>query len=299
MKVSIITIAYNDLEGLRVTHESIRRQTFRDFEWLVVDGGSADGTRQFLEEHDEELAWWCSERDEGVYNAQNKGTQHARGEYCIYMNSADSFYSADVLERIFSQDITADVIYGDWMLVFENGERRLGPAPDSPDMAYFFNQNICHQAMLVKRELVLKRPYDESFGIYGDWDEWLALYTQGCSFAKVDLTVCTFMLGGLSSGGTPEREDKRRKEMERIKQMYYPEPWRETMERVVPMVNDYEALRKWAGKGKDESFGAAFGEREYLIRKRRQHNRTIRLLIYLCCLLLLAVVMLAWRLTDR
>ena len=79
MKVSIITIAYNNLEGLKTTYESIRRQTFRDYEWLVIDGGSTDGTKRFLEEHDSELAFWCSEPDKGVYNAQNKGTQHAKG----------------------------------------------------------------------------------------------------------------------------------------------------------------------------------------------------------------------------
>ena len=91
MKVSIITISYNNLEGLKDTYRSIRQQTFRDFEWIVVDGGSTDGTRDFLEEHDDELAWWCCEKDKGVYNAQNKGTAHARGEFCIYMNTGDSF----------------------------------------------------------------------------------------------------------------------------------------------------------------------------------------------------------------
>ena len=141
MKVSIITIAYNNLEGLKDTYESIRRQTFSDYEWLVVDGGSTDGTKQFLEEHDSELAFWCSEPDKGVYNAQNKGTRHAKGEYCIYMNSGDSFFADDVLEKVFDSQMDADIIYGNWMLVFQGGKTRLGKAPDVADIAYFFDDN--------------------------------------------------------------------------------------------------------------------------------------------------------------
>lgn len=287
MKVSIITIAFNNLEGLKSTYQSIRRQTFRDFEWIVVDGGSTDGTREFLEEHSQELAWWCCEPDKGVYNAQNKGTEHARGEYCIYMNSGDLFFADDVLEKIFERDIDADVIYGNWMLVFEDGTTTLGPAPEVSDMAYFFNENICHQAMLVKSELVLKRPYDESFDIYGDWDEWLALYVQGKRFERVDMIVCTFLLGGLSSGGTKALDEKREAEMDLLKERYYPKPWRQTMERVVPALKEYNAIKSWMGSEGTTSLSAAVGEREHLLRKRRKHNKLIRILIYICTMLIL------------
>ena len=105
MKVSIITISYNNLEGLKKTYDSISRQTFCDYEWIVIDGGSVDGTKAVLKEHEHELSFWCSEPDKGVYNAQNKGTEHANGEYCIYMNSGDSFFADDTLEKIFEKHI--------------------------------------------------------------------------------------------------------------------------------------------------------------------------------------------------
>ena len=212
MKVSIITIAYNNLEGLKNTYESIRRQTFRDYEWLVIDGGSTDGTKQYLEEHDSELAFWCSEPDKGVYNAQNKGTQHAKGEYCIYMNSGDSFYADDVLEKVFEEESDADVIYGSWQLIFEDGKKIEGNVPEVADLAYFFDDNMCHQAMLIKREAVLARPYDESFPIYADWEEWLALYMQGKSFKRVDVLICNFMVGGLSTGDNASDELKEKRQ---------------------------------------------------------------------------------------
>lgn len=289
MKVSIVTISYNNFEGLKETYDSIRRQTFRDFEWIVVDGGSTDGTREFLEEHSQELAWWCCEPDRGVYNAQNKGTEHARGEYCIYMNSGDLFFADDVLEKVFERDIDADIIYGNWMLVFEDGTTRLGFAPDVADLAYFFDDNMCHQAMLIRTEAVRKRPYDESFRIYADWEEWLALLVQGKSFERIDMTVCNFMVGGISTGdnASEKLKQERKAEILRIKDRYYTGLWRQTMERVVPALKEYNAIKSWMGSEGTTSLSAAVGEREHLLRKRRKHNKLIRILIYICTMLIL------------
>lgn len=288
MKVSIITIAYNNLEGLKDTYESIRRQTFGDYEWLVVDGGSTDGTKQFLEEHDSELAYWCSEPDKGVYNAQNKGTQHAKGEYCIYMNSGDTFYAADVLEKVFEKDIDADIIYGNWMLVFENGKTRLGTAPEVADIAYFFDDNMCHQSMLIKRNAVLERPYDESFRIYADWEEWLSFVMARKTFQKIDMTICNFMVGGISTGDNASETLKleRKAEIKRINQRYYPDPWKYAMKRVAPIVREYNALKSWVDDGGPSSISRAVVERQFLLEKRKKHNKIIRLLIYISSLLL-------------
>ncbi len=263
MKVSIITIAYNDLKGLENTWQSIRRQTFRDFEWIVIDGGSTDGTRKFLQEHDSEIAFWCCEPDKGAYNAQNKGTKHAKGEYCVYMNSGDVFYDDDVLEKVFEKKIDADIIYGNWLMVFENGKTRLDVAPVELDMAFFFSGNICHQAMLAKTELVLNRPYDESFQVYADWDEWLDMFVQGKRFEKVDIIFCKFMVGGLSTGSSKALVAKRDAEIERLHEKYYPELWRKTMKRAAPCLLVYEHLKS----------------------KRKQHNKLIRILIIVSSLL--------------
>ena len=286
MRVSIITITFNDLKGLRETYRSIKGQTMRDYEWIVVDGGSTDGTKQFLEEHDSELAWWCSEPDKGVYNAQNKGTQHARGEYCIYMNSGDSFFSDDVLGKIFEKETDADIIYGDWMLRFENGKTRLGRAPKVADLLYFFGENMCHQAMLIRTEALKSRPYDETFRIYADWEEWLALYMQGKTFERRDITVCNFLVGGISTGdeAAPSLKAERKAEIKRIQERYYSEQWRSILPRVKGILREYDSLSTWAEGNGTSSLGAALGERQYLIGKRRKHNRIIRLLLYICCL---------------
>ena len=123
-KISIITITYNDLVGLKKTWQSIKCQKYKYYEWIVIDGGSTDGSKEFIIEHACEMSYWCSEKDKGVYNAQNKGTQHASGEYVIYMNSGDYFYDKHVLEKVFSAEMTADIIYGDWTQEFADGEKR-------------------------------------------------------------------------------------------------------------------------------------------------------------------------------
>jgi glycosyltransferase involved in cell wall biosynthesis len=288
MKLSIVTITFNDLKGLQDTYRSIRNQTFHDYEWVVVDGGSKDGTREFLQEHDSEIAWWCSEPDKGVYNAQNKGTQKAKGEYCIYMNSGDSFHADDVLEKIFERETDADIIYGDWMFVYEDGKVWDLAAPEVADMAFFYDSNICHQAMFVKTQLVLSRPYDETMKVYADWDEWLALCMQGKKFERRDIIVCDFLFGGLSTDEmSKELKEERRTEIEMLHERYYPKPWREAMNRAAPILREYDSLRNWMGKeGKTTSIGAAFGERLYLLKKRKKHNRIIRILICICSLLL-------------
>ena len=97
MKLSIITVNLNNLEGLKKTYESVVCQTFTDYEWLVIDGGSTDGSREFIEQHQDKFAYWCSEPDKGIYNAMNKGIVKAKGEYLNFMNSGDCFASSFVV----------------------------------------------------------------------------------------------------------------------------------------------------------------------------------------------------------
>jgi glycosyltransferase involved in cell wall biosynthesis len=100
MKLSVITINYNNLDGLKQTAESIINQTWKDFEWIIIDGGSTDGSREYIVNINENLnqkgwnpiSYWCSESDKGIYNALNKGIFHCNGEFISCMNSGDSFF---------------------------------------------------------------------------------------------------------------------------------------------------------------------------------------------------------------
>ena len=98
MKLSIITINYNHKEGLLKTIKSVVNQTYHDIEYIVIDGGSTDGSKEYIESKQEYINQWVSEKDHGVYNAMNKAIRMAQGEYCIFMNSGDHFFSSQSLE---------------------------------------------------------------------------------------------------------------------------------------------------------------------------------------------------------
>ncbi|RZJ43544.1 MAG: glycosyltransferase, partial [Chryseobacterium sp.] len=99
MKLTVLTINYNNKEGLIKTFESVRAQTWTEFEFIVIDGGSTDGGKALIEQNDQ-IDYWVSEKDSGVYNAMNKGIKKANGDYIIFMNSGDYFYNEFVLEKV-------------------------------------------------------------------------------------------------------------------------------------------------------------------------------------------------------
>lgn len=103
MTLSIITVNLNNLEGLKRTYDSVVSQTFTDYEWLVIDGGSTDGSREFIEQHQDKFAYWCSEPDKGIFNAMNKGIVRAKGEYLNFMNSGDCFACEETVAEVFGK----------------------------------------------------------------------------------------------------------------------------------------------------------------------------------------------------
>ena len=99
MKLSIITINFNNHDGLQKTINSVIAQTWKDFEWIIIDGGSTDGSKNLIEQYDKYITYWISESDKGIYNAMNKGIKIARGDYLQFLNSGDYFYNEKVIEK--------------------------------------------------------------------------------------------------------------------------------------------------------------------------------------------------------
>lgn len=217
-RLSIITINYNNLDGLRYTRKSIAAQSFRDFEWIVVDGGSTDGGRDFIQEHQKEMAWWCSEKDSGIYNAMNKGIGHAQGEYILFLNSGDILFAPDTLKQIFSKTLDADVVYGDWTEALRGHPKKKRHSPEKVNYYSFASRPLCHQTALIRSILLKQSPYDESYNICADWAKWVELSKQGCTFQHIPITVCHFVLGGFSYRAVKER----RLEQERLLREFYP-----------------------------------------------------------------------------
>ena len=193
-KLSIITINYNNCDGLLKTIKSIVNQTWKDFEYIVIDGGSTDGSVEVIKEYTDRINYWVSEPDKGIYNALNKGVDVAKGEYCNFMNSGDCFYSPDVLEHVFSKKTVADIICGNTQLDY------LKTPPQEITLEILFNTSICHQCAFIRSSLMKKYGYDESYKIVADRKFFLqAFISDNCSYQAIDVDVVKYDITGLSA----------------------------------------------------------------------------------------------------
>ncbi|KIA85258.1 glycosyltransferase family 2 protein [Flavobacterium sp. AED] len=199
-KISIITINYNNLVGLKRTVESVLNQTWKEFEYIVIDGGSTDGSMTYIESQNEHINYWVSETDNGIYNAMNKGILKATGEYLLFLNSGDYFYSDTSLQENQNRIANHDLIYFN-LNVIDDNNRFLKKYPNQLSFFYFRNDTLPHPATFIRASLFSKiGMYDESFKIVSDWKFFMeSICKFNCSYIRIDETLATFHLDGLSS----------------------------------------------------------------------------------------------------
>lgn len=211
MKYSIITVNYNNKEGLRDTIESVIHQSFRDFEFIVIDGGSTDGSADVLREYDKDISYWVSEKDSGIYNGMNKGIAHASGDYLNFMNSGDSFYDNHVLEKVSSYHSDADFIVGkDYHFDIKTQQGHASIQPPRVTMMHFFVSTLDHQSSFIKRELFANSPYREEYRLVSDWIFYIEKIVQEQKKVQfIPDIVCSREEGGLSE----QQRERNRKEI--------------------------------------------------------------------------------------
>lgn len=198
MKLSIITINLNNHEGLQKTIDSVVCQTFRDFEWIVIDGGSTDGSRELIEQYADRFAYWVSEPDKGIYNAMNKGIKVAKGEYLQFLNSGDCLFNEFTLEKCFSYGFTSDIVYGDLYLSGEKGLEEVR-YPDVLSLRFFYQQTLCHNSIFIKRSIQIEEFYDESMKLVSDWKFLLMQVFKDKTFFHIREFVILYDLSGVSA----------------------------------------------------------------------------------------------------
>ena len=195
MKFSIITVNYNDAEGLERTILSVITQTFHDYEFIIIDGGSTDSSVDVIKKYESYINYWVSEPDGGIYSGMNKGLRQANGDYVNFMNGGDCYHSSNVLEKIFTLNIDADIITGAHS---ENGLRNVGKG--GVTMLDLYKWAIDHQASFIRREIALRHPYDEKYRIVSDWKFFIeALIFDNCSFYYTDTLVVDVDMDGISN----------------------------------------------------------------------------------------------------
>jgi glycosyltransferase involved in cell wall biosynthesis len=225
MRLSIITVNLNNREGLSATLDSVNRQQFRDFEHLVIDGGSSDGSVDLLSGWTRRLAYWCAERDAGVFNAMNKGISKARGEYLLFLNSGDCLNAESTLSDVFREPRAEDILYGDSVAVGRSGASRV-IYPDPLTLEQLYIASIGHQSSFIRRALFEGHPYNESARIASDWEFFLERYIEGRSFRHLQLVVARFDTRGISN--RPELNMlQRRERLIVLERLLAPEKMRE------------------------------------------------------------------------
>jgi putative colanic acid biosynthesis glycosyltransferase len=198
--ISVITVCANNIAGLRETERSIRGQADTSLEWIVVDGSSRDGTVEYLKNLNLPYLAWVSEEDDGTYDAMNKGTARARGQYVTYLNSGDVFSTAGALasvRRCLDASSWPDVLYGGANWLFANGARLYRPPRAMSDSIRHGLPGM-HQATYYRREFLDTPPYDLRFSVSSDY------YLSARSFIKGARACCLrdplvdFAVGGAS-----------------------------------------------------------------------------------------------------
>ena len=200
MVLSIITINLNNLRGLKKTMNSITSQDSICYEWIVIDGGSTDGSKEFIQENNREIAFWVSEPDRGIYEAMNKGIDASTGEYLLFLHSGDSLADKSIISDFWKMRPSADVIHGNTIIVDkEDNEVGRFVAPDLVRLSFFWNHSLNHQGSFFNKRCFLRFRYNEANRIASDTELFMQLLYNGYSFEKWDRFIERFELGGLSS----------------------------------------------------------------------------------------------------
>lgn len=222
---SIVTVVYNDVSHIRETMDSVIEQSYKEIEYILIDGWSTDGTkeaiRKYLQTHTQithqesgdgkiyieathlhhpNLTFkFLSERDKGIYDAMNKGITLATKEWINFMNCGDQFCNNVVLEKISKQSITqVDLIYGDTIVFFKKQNKYIHYHSSQPDKLYRFFSGFIHQSFFIKTTICKKFPYDTSYRLAADYDLIYRLFVNQYRFKHIPEPIAIFSTDGSS-----------------------------------------------------------------------------------------------------
>lgn len=203
-KISIITINYNHKSGLERTMKSVLSQDCSGFEYVIVDGGSTDGSKEAIINHEPNpniLFKWVSEPDGGIYDAMNKGLRMSTGDYVLFLNSGDIFDSSHILSDVQSNSLNADLIVGRQYQI-RNGRKRLTHRIDADwvNRQYLISNTLPHQATFIRRDMLITLGgYRLDYPIVADWIFWYdAIVNHAATIQCIPTIVATMEEEGCS-----------------------------------------------------------------------------------------------------
>lgn len=202
MKISVVTVCYNAVDQIEETIKSVVGQTYQNIEYIVIDGGSTDGTTDIIRKYSDKISYWISEPDNGIYDAMNKGIHVATGDYINFMNAGDYFSSASAISDVVKQiNATNDIIYGDSTMIDYKGRRRFSAADTDVNLLkkrpiYRHNASFTRTSLHRKNLFALDKKKNFKYAL--DYNNIFTLWHQGARFQKVDVDVVTWDKKGTS-----------------------------------------------------------------------------------------------------
>ena len=201
--LSIITVTYNNRTGLEKTIVSVVNQSWRDFEFIIVDGGSTDGSSELIEQYKSSISKVISEKDKGIYDAQNKGIASSKGQYLLFLNAGDTFHNATVVFNFvnFIGNQENRVVYGNSKLLMKEAVSQVQEPPAQLDKLFFFKYTLNHQACFIARSLFDELGnYNIAYKICADFDFLLKVFClKPDSYLYFNMVICDYDYSGLSS----------------------------------------------------------------------------------------------------
>ncbi len=198
VKITIVTVVYNGVESIESTIISVINQTYKNIEYIIIDGGSTDGTQEIIKKYNDKITYWMSEPDKGIYDAMNKGAEKATGTWVNFMNSGDSFLNNESLNDVFKNDNSHfDVIYGSVKCFNKYESLVIHPKR----LAEIKNHMIfCHQSSFVRTELIKKYKFNLKYKIAADYNLFYSLYKDNYLFKELPNCISIFEAdNGISS----------------------------------------------------------------------------------------------------
>lgn len=194
--LTVITIVFNAENQIEKTIRSVISQKYSDLEYLVIDGKSKDKTLEIINRYSSKISKIISEPDKGIYDAMNKGIATANGEWILFMNAGDTFCNPDVLEKLEMEKVKDDVsvVYGDSISVYGQ-DHFYFPAKNLETLRYS-GMAFCHQAVFVRRSVLLSHPFDLSYKMLADYNLFRTLLLEGVKFEYKQIPVCIYGVDG-------------------------------------------------------------------------------------------------------
>jgi len=194
--ITIVTVVFNAKEELKKTIESVIGQDYKNIEYIIIDGGSTDGTLDIIQKYDHVIDYWVSEKDNGIYDAMNKAVSISKGDYINFMNAGDLFFEINTISKV-APFLTAELVYGDHAVYFDDSNEinivDLSNQTNKKDIPF------CHQSLFEKRIVLQKYPFNLNYKISSDYDHYLTCKHENVTIQYIPQVISKFLDGGLSS----------------------------------------------------------------------------------------------------